>query len=195
MLYGTLVDLVPYGARFMAHDHEWWNSEANFWGSMGDRQAVTRAQVERTHEEWRTSTQPHTGVAFGVQTKDGVPLGFFGINWLSYQHRVAELGAVIGERDYWGGGYGTDALLLLVDYAFDVLDMRKVWLTTISSNVRVVRQMEKVGFELEARQRQATVADGAPYDALVFGRLRDRWPGYAAMVAALGLRPRDWRVP
>ncbi len=190
MLYGTLVDLVPYGARFMARDHEWWNSEANFWASMGDRQPVTRAQVEREHQEWRTSTSPRTGVSFGVQTKEGMPLGYFGINWLSYQHRVAELGAVIGERDYWGGGYGTDALLLLVDYAFDVLDMRKVWLTTVSSNVRVVRQMEKVGFALEARQRQATVADGALCDALIFGRQRDGWPGYAAMVAALGLRPR-----
>ncbi len=190
MLHGTLVDLVPYGARFMAHDHAWWNSEAHFWGSMGDRQPVTRAQVEREHQQWRTHTGSRTGVPFGVQTKDGTPLGYFGINWLSYQHRVAELGAVIGERDYWGGGYGTDALLLIVDYAFNVLDMRKVWLTTISSNIRVVRQMEKVGFALEARQRQATVADGALYDALIFGRLRDGWPGYAAMVAALGLRPR-----
>jgi RimJ/RimL family protein N-acetyltransferase len=157
---------------------------------MGDRQPVTRAQVARAHEEWRTQTGPRTGVAFGVRAKDGTPLGHFGINWLSYQHRVAELGAVIGERDYWGGGYGTDALLLLVDYAFDVLDMRKVWLTTISSNLRVVRQMEKVGFALEARQRHATVADGVLYDALVFGRLRDGWPGYAAMVERLGLRPR-----
>lgn len=190
MLCGTLVDLVPYGARFMAHDHEWWNSEASFWGSMGDRQPVTRAQVEREHEEWRTHAGPRTGVAFGVQTKDGTPLGYFGINWLSYQHGVAELGAVIGERDYWGGGYGTDALLLIVDYAFDVLDMRKVWLTTSSTNTRVVRQMEKVGFALEARQRAMTFADGAPCDALIFGRLRDGWPGYAVMRERLGLSQR-----
>ena len=68
-------------------------------------------------------------------------------------------GREIGEPDYWGGGYGTDALLLLIEYAFDTLDMRKVWLNTMSLNERVIRQMEKVGFGLEGRQREAN-ADG-----------------------------------
>lgn len=190
MLEGLLVDLVPYGQRFAEQDHRWWNNESVFWSSMGDRSVVTKAQAEAEHREWRESTEPHTGVAFGVQTKDGKPLGYFGINFLSYHSRVANFGANISEPDYWGGGYGTDALLLLTDYAFDTLDMRKVWLVTMTLNQRVLRQMEKVGFLLEARQRQATVANGVPCDVVMYGLLREEWPGRVAMIERLGLHAR-----
>jgi len=187
MPYGTLVDLVPFGERFRSRDHDWLNNESRFWGSMGEYEFISRAAVEREYEEFYHSEHPRTGVWFGILTKDGTPIGGIGINWLSEHHRVADLGAVIGEPQYWGGGYGTDALLLVVDYAFDRLDMRKVWLGTMSLNARVLRQMEKVGFALEARLREGALADGRWYDELTYGRLRDGWPGYAAMVAALGI--------
>lgn len=187
MLYGTLVDLVPFGERFRARAHDWMNNESRYWGSMGEHFLISKATLEREYEEWCRSERHETGMAFGILTKDGTPIGSIGINWLSEHHRVADLGAVIGEPRYWGGGYGTDALLLLVDYAFDWLDMRKVWLGTMSLNARVMRQMEKVGFALEARQRESTLADGRWYDELTYGRLRDGWPGYAAMAALLGI--------
>jgi RimJ/RimL family protein N-acetyltransferase len=190
MLEGLLVDLVPYGERFMEHDQRWWNSESSFWSGMGRREFVTKAQAEAEHREWRESTKPETGVPFGVQTKDGKPLGYFGINFLLYHSRVANLGANISEPEYWGGGYGTDALLLLLDYAFDTLDMRRVWLITMTLNQRVLRQMEKIGFLLEARQRKATNADGVWYDVVTYGLLREEWPGRAAMIDKLGLRAR-----
>jgi len=109
---------------------------------------------------------------------------------VSYHDRVANLGANIIEADYWGGGYGTDALLLLVDYAFDTLDMRRLFLITMTLNERVLRQMEKVGFLLEGRMRQATVADGVPYDVVIYGLLREEWPGRPAMIEKLDLRAR-----
>jgi len=97
---------------------------------------------------------------------------------------------MINELDYWGGGYGTDALLLLVDYAFGWLDMRRLWLDTMSSNARVLRQMQKVGFTLEAQLRSVAIADGQWNDEVVFGLMRDEWPGREAMIARLGLRAR-----
>lgn len=189
-LEGLLVDLVPYGKAFQANDHAWWNNEAVFWGSMGDRALVTRAEVEREHREWAESDKPETGMALGVQTKDGKPIGFFGINYLSYTHRAANLGAVISEPEYWGGGYGTDALLLLINYTFDWLDMRRIWLDTMALNVRVLRQMEKVGFRREAVARRQTLADGQWVDGVVFGLLREEWPGRDVMIERLGLRVR-----
>jgi RimJ/RimL family protein N-acetyltransferase len=188
MLEGLLVDLVPYGKVFQAQDHTWWNNESMFWASMGERRLVTQAAVDAEHREWRESEEPDTGVAFGVQTKDGQPLGYMGLNWVDYWNRHAMLGAVIGEADYWGGGYGTDGLLLLVDYAFGWLDMRKVWLVTMSLNVRVLRQMQKVGFTVEARCSRAALADGKWYDEVFFSLLREEWPGREAMIAGLGLK-------
>ncbi|HEX3051568.1 MAG TPA: GNAT family protein [Aggregatilineaceae bacterium] len=186
MLDGLLVDLVPYGSRFWENDSRWWNNDSRFWGSMGNRFILSKAQIERVHQEWRDSP-PETGVPFGIQTKDGKPIGYIGINWISQHDRAANLGAVINEPDYWGGGYGTDALLLLLDYAFYTLDMRRVWLGTMSLNARVMRQMEKVGFMLEARRREATVADGVWYDELIYGMMAEEWPGRETMIVKLGL--------
>ena len=190
-LEGLLVDLVPYGKAFQDRDHDWWNDdEANYWSRMGELAFVSRAQVEREHQEWFESDTPGTGVPLGIQTKDGTPLGYFGINFLSYTHRTANLGAVIYDSQYWGGGYGTDALLLLTDFAFDWLDMRRVWLGTMSINARVLRMMEKVGFHFEARRRKLALAGGEWVDEMVYGMLREEWPGRDVMVERLGITAR-----
>ena len=193
MLEGLLVDLVPYGKAYAEQEPVWRNSEAWFWASVGDRPLVSKAAVKRHQEEREERRERHgwQGVMFGIQSKDGKPLGDMGMNWVVPWHRLAMLGAAIGDEDYWGGGYGTDALLLLVDYAFDWLDMRKLWLATMSPNERVQRQMVKVGFKLEARQRETFVADGQRVDNLIYGLLREEWPGRAAMIEKLGLRAKE----
>ncbi|MGQ9850243.1 MAG: GNAT family N-acetyltransferase [Aggregatilineaceae bacterium] len=191
MLYGVLVDLVPHSKESRELEHRWANNESSFWASGGEWRFVTRAQIE-AHRARRAEEreQDRLGVSFEMRTKDGKPIGSIGINWLHPVHRLAMLGAKIGEPEYWGGGYGTDALLLIIEYAFDWLDVRKVWLATTSMNARVMRQMEKVGFTLEGRQRQGTLADGVWHDWLAYGLLRDEWPGREALVERLRLHER-----
>jgi len=191
MLQGLLVDLVPYSQKFLDQDHKWRNGPGVFFWAMGDQWVVTKANIEAAHR--RHAEQRERGgrrIMFGMQTKDGIPIGLFGINHLNEYHRIGMLTAMIGEPDYWGGGYGTDGLLLIVDYAFDWLDLRKVWLATAGFNIRVQRQMEKVGFTLEARQSAQGYGDGEWTDGLVYGLLRDEWPGRAAMIEKLGLHQR-----
>ena len=188
MLEGLLVDLVPYGRDFDARDHTWRNGPGMFYWSMGGHWFITREMLKRWQREdaEREHHNPYR-IEFGVRTKDGVPIGVFGVREWSPVHRLASLTAMIGEPDYWGGGYGTDALLLVIDYAFDWLDARKVWLMTMAENARVLRQMEKVGLRLEAQCREAAWANQAWSDAPIFGMMRDEWPGRAVMIERLGL--------
>jgi RimJ/RimL family protein N-acetyltransferase len=190
MLEGILVDLVPYGDRFREAALRWFNSEAEFWGSAGDRPVVSKAAYKRHTEQWdeRRARRPSPGVWFGIQTKSGTPIGQVMLENVLPHHRVAMLGILIGEPEYWGGGYGTDALLLIVDYAFDWLDFHRLWLGTMSINARMSRAASKVGFRLEAVQRGTWYADGVWYDSLLYGLLREEWPGRAATVEKLGLR-------
>lgn len=191
-LEGLLVDLVPYGKRYLEQEHRWHNSEAWFWATAGDRMILSQAAVERRQQE-RAEWMEQRGsksVWFGIQTKDGLPIGDIALTWVMPFSRVAMLGAAIGDSEYWGGGYGTDALLLIVDYAFDWLDMHKLWLGTMGINVRVHRQMEKVGFICEGRSRSTFYADGQWTDEVVYGILRDEWPGRAAVIERLGLTAR-----
>lgn len=190
ILEGLLVDLVPLGDRFKVLEHRWENNESAFWSDVGDRQFLSRQVIQRRQEERAARPGPGMGVGFGIQTKDGTPIGIFFVGDIKPHLRLAMLGAQIGEPDYWGGGYGTDALLLIVDYAFDWLDLHRLWLVTMSLNARVLRQMAKVGFTLEARQRQATLAENAWHDLIFFGLLREEWPGRAALVERLGLGQR-----
>lgn len=181
---GLLVDLVPYSQRFLDLEHRWLNDEGVFWWAVGGRWFATKAGLER--ERLEDDHQRHT--QFGLQTKDGTPIGLVGINWMPPEHRAAMLTAFIGDPAYWGGGYGTDGLLLLLQYTFDWLDARRVWLMTMSLNERVVRQMEKVGFRLEARQRRATWAANGWHDMLTYALERDEWPGRAVLIERLGLQ-------
>ncbi|HMM27366.1 MAG TPA: GNAT family protein [Aggregatilineaceae bacterium] len=186
---GVLVDLALYDRRFLDLEHRWFNDEGIFWWAIGSRWFITKTMLERDRAE--EADEPDHRMRFGLQAKDGTPLGLFGINWLPAEHRTALLTAFIGDPAYWGGGYGTDGLLLLVEYAFDWLDVRRVWLMTMSLNERVMRQMEKTGFRLEVRQRQATWAAGDWRDLLAYSLARDEWPGRAALVERLRLRPRQ----
>jgi len=60
--------------------------------------------------------------------------------------REAELGITIGDRDYWARGYGTDAVCVLLAHAFDALDLRRVYLHTLTSNIRAQRAFGRAGF-------------------------------------------------
>lgn len=192
MLEGYLVDLVPATKTFRDKEHDWRNNASSFWASGGERYLATRAALQRQFQQWAERQAQHgwQGMQFGIRTKTGVPIGTIGINWLESTHRLAMLGAKIGEPDYWGGGYGSDALLLIVDHAFNWLDIRKVWLLTTSMNTRVQRQMEKFGFTLEVRQRRAAYADGVWFDWLAYGLLSEEYPGCEALTDTLGLRER-----
>lgn len=191
-LQGLLVDLVPFDARFEAREHDWYNGEGVYFWAVGSRWIVTKSGLERDRAENREEEEREgrMRLRFGVQLKDGTPIGMISVNVWNPHQRTGMLSAIIGESAYWGGGYGTDALLLIIDYAFDWLDLRKVWLMTMALNARVIRQMEKVGFELEGRQRASTWVDTQWIDMLMYGMQRADWPGREAVIARIGLQAR-----
>lgn len=189
ILQGLLVDLEPFTPEFQTEKmYAYWNNESRLWATMGDYGPITRAQIGRIVEERSGARERgYTGVHFMMRAKDGNIIGSIGLNWVNYWSRVAWLGAWIGEPDYWGGGYGTDALLLLVDYAFRWLDMRRLCLGTMDINERAQRNVEKAGFRLEARERQVALVNGRWVDGLEYGMLREEWLGREALVERLGL--------
>ena len=89
---------------------------------------------------------------------------------------------LIGEKDFWNGGYGTEVTQLMVAYGFEVLNMHKVWLGVTSDNVGAVRCYDKVGFVKEGVLRAETYRNSRYYDAVrmsilrhEYDQLRDKW--------------------
>ena len=192
MLTGLLVDLEPFTREFLDEKMgEFWNNESRQWATMGDAGPITRAELKRINEHRAGARERgYTGVRFMLRAKDGNIIGDIGINWISNVNRTASLGSWIGDPTYWSGGHGTDGLLLLVEYAFDWLDMRRLTLSTMDINIRAQRNVERCGFVLEARRREESFFDGQPVDELSYGMLREEWRGREALVSELGLRER-----
>jgi len=89
--------------------------------------------------------------------------------------RDAFVGLGIGEREYWGKGYGTEAMNLILQYAFTELNLRRVTLTVFEYNPRAIRSYEKTGFQHEGRTRGALLRDGKRWDMLYMGILQNEW--------------------
>lgn len=190
ILHGLLVDLEPFTREYQKEKaHIYWNNESRVWAMMGECEPITRAQLNRIMEERAGAAERgYTGVHFMMRARDGNIIGSMGLNWVDYWNRAAWLGAWIGEEGYWGGGHGTDALLLMVEYAFQWLDMRRLCLGTMDINERAQRNVEKVGFRLESRERKAALVNGRWVDGLNYGMLREDWLGRDPLVERLGLR-------
>jgi RimJ/RimL family protein N-acetyltransferase len=106
-------------------------------------------------------------VWFGIEVQGGKFIGQCLLHRFDQAARTCELGITIGDRDYMSRGYGRDAVKLMVRYAFRLLNMRKVWLTTNASNLRAQKSFAAAGFEEEARLRCHTWLNGV-YDDLVY---------------------------
>jgi len=195
-LHGLMLDLVPNAPDFDDRVLEFWNNESRLWATMGDCDPVSRARMERIKEEWRTGRERgYTGVHFimrthSTPTREARTIGSTGLNWIDLWNRVGNLGAWIGDPDYWSGGYGTDALLLVIEYAFDWLDLRRLTLGTMDINERARRNVEKCGFVLEGRRRKMALVSGQWIDEMSYGLLRDEWPGRQVLIERLALRER-----
>jgi len=109
-------------------------------------------------------------------------IGGCGIHHFEPVHRNAELGIVIGEKDYWHRGFGRAAMRTLLSYSFDTLNLNRVYLHVLSFNERAIRLYRRLGFREEGRLRQDYFHLGCYHDTLVMGLLREEWAESAAGV-------------
>ena len=89
--------------------------------------------------------------------------------------RNAFVGIGIYQREDWGKGYGTDAMQLMLRYAFVELNLRRVSLTVFEYNPRAIRSYEKCGFKVEGRSRGTLLKDGKRWDMVFMGILCEEW--------------------
>lgn len=94
-------------------------------------------------------------------------IGNCGLMDLDQINRSAELGIFIGNKEYLSKGYGTEALRLLIDYAFNYLDLENILLKVYSFNERAIRCYEKVGFRKIGIRRNAIRRERKNYDIVL----------------------------
>ena len=98
--------------------------------------------------------------------------GVFGIDTVS---RLGELGIMIGAKEEWDKGYGTETMTLLLRHCFETLNLNRVYLHVYADNLRGKRAYEKAGFVEEGRLREAIYKRGHYDDVIVMSVLRSEW--------------------
>ena len=99
-------------------------------------------------------------------------VGCFGIDWRS---RNAELGVIIGSREHLGKGYGTEAVELLLSFAFNELGLHRIFLRVFDFNKRAIQSFRKCGFVEEGRFRESYFREGTYHNVLVMSILEEEY--------------------
>jgi RimJ/RimL family protein N-acetyltransferase len=116
------------------------------------------------------------GLNLAILLKNGDRhIGGAGLHGIRQVHRTAAFGIMIGEKDCWGQGYGTEATRLLVRHGFRSLNLNRISLHVYDYNARAIRAYEKAGFKREGVLRQEIYAEGAYHDVVVMAILKEEW--------------------
>ncbi len=106
---------------------------------------------------------------------EGKPIGTMGIHGINMRHRIATTGALIGEPEYWGKGYGSEAKMLLLEFAFNTLNLRKICSQVIAFNERSTKYSLKCGYKIEGRKKLEHFAKGEYWDVIQLGVFKEDW--------------------
>lgn len=138
-----------------------------------------QASVVATWEQLRENPD---SVNFAITANEatGKLIGQCGLFHHDQLGRTVELGITIGMREYWGRGYGREAVTLLVNYAFRLRNMRKVYLSVHATNTRAIGSYTAAGFVEEGRLREHVWSNGCYVDLLVMSRFRQPENGRAS---------------
>ena len=106
---------------------------------------------------------------YSIDTLDGRFIGNCMYYDMDTVNLEAELGIVIGDRDYWSDGYGYDAVTTLLDHMFNARNLKRVYLHTLEWNGRAQKSFSKCGFNAVRPVRRMA------HDFILMDVLRDDW--------------------
>lgn len=130
--------------------------------------------LEEEYDWWHDKRADPDSILWAIDSPEGRLVGTVELR-LTMRAERAEMGIAIHDKAQWNKGLGTDAARLVVDYAFEELNLNRVELTTDEENARAIRCYEKVGFVREGLLRQHRLVDGVFGNTLIMGILRDDW--------------------
>lgn len=110
-----------------------------------------------------------------IDKKSGMHIGNVKMEPIDYDNRKAEIGIMVGDQNFLGKGYGTEAMRIALNFCFQDLDLERVTLGVIADNIPAIKAYKKVGFVQEGVFREDVIRDGEKYDRIFMGLLRKEY--------------------
>jgi RimJ/RimL family protein N-acetyltransferase len=166
---GSLIRLRAREPEDEVMNHEWFN-DPEVTEHLSLRYPIShhggRAFIEGA------STVGYERASFAIVTlADDRLIGGCDLDNTSAENRSASLGIAIGDKAYWDGGYGTDAMRTLCRFGFEMMNLHRIELEVYAGNDRARHVYEKIGFRLEVTKRKALYKFGEYHDVHMMGLL------------------------
>jgi RimJ/RimL family protein N-acetyltransferase len=174
---GNLVRLGMDNPEELAKDFSRWRRDTEYMRFL-DTDPVRLFSPKAFQKDFEANLEkkPFDDFHFIIHTlSDDRRIGFLWLGGFAWHHGDGWVGIGLGEREFWGKGYGTEAMRLGLRYAFTELNLHRVSLDVFSYNPRAIRSYEKAGFRHEGRIRKLISRDGRRMDDVWMGILQDEW--------------------
>lgn len=168
MLNGKKIELVAFEKKDMQLLHKW-NNDPEVIKYFRDPEPESTEQEKKWFERL---VEKENAKTFTV-ILDKQPIGVIYLSQIDWRDRNARLSIIIGEKDKWGKGYGTDAVLTLVEFAFEELNLHRIELDVFAVNKKAIRCYEKAGFAVEGIKKDKFFLDGKYIDCPIMARLNN----------------------
>ena len=177
ILKGELVRLSGLDAEELGKAFSRWSRDSEFRRLIDS--GVAQLNSPKAVQKWlekEIEEQPSHQHWFSIRKlDDDALLGDIDLYIYNWTGRDAFVGLGIGEREFWGKGYGTDVMRVILRYAFTEVNLNRVTLNVFEYKPRAIRSYEKAGFRHEGRVRQVLNKEGKRWDMLYMGILREEW--------------------
>lgn len=115
-----------------------------------------------------------------VRLDDSVPIGAIGLHLIDEHNRDAHAGPIMVDPAERGHSLGADAVTTLLRYAFEDLDLRRLYFELLAGNLATQRLAAKLGLRREAVARKAVFVNGRFHDVVHMALLREEWQAHGA---------------
>lgn len=129
-------------------------------------------KTKKDEEAWFDRPASDKEIVFAIDTAEGEFIGVMDIHAIDWRNGIATTGALIGESDYRGKGYGTDAKMALLGYAFNTLGLRKIRSEVYAFNTRSIAYSLRCGYKKEGRLKKEIFRNGRWWDKVLLAVFR-----------------------
>ena len=138
---------------------------------------LAAAEVKKRYEKMeKAAEESRNDFYFTIRHKeDQRLLGYVRLYWIEWAHGSGNLRMGIGDPAERGKGYGSEALSMLLRYAFHELNLYRVSISVGEDNPRALAFFKRFGFTEEVRRRQALLRQGRYWDVIHLGLLQEEW--------------------
>ncbi|RNB69072.1 GNAT family N-acetyltransferase [Brevibacillus panacihumi] len=139
----------------------------------GTQKAFTREEISAYIESKRNDSSSVL-LLIALRENDQV-IGDVQIGGIDRNNRNAYIRIAIDSSKFQGKGYGSEAMLLMLDYGFGILNLHRIELNVFAYNARAIHTYEKLGFQREGVQRQALYYNHEYHDSILMSMLADEY--------------------